>query len=376
MPLTNASSLDFSKIREIFQRGQILDNDDANNRNETALDFQSESSNDVVEVDDSTKKFPGFSQEERKQLIYKIMEKRKSRKQQNNQLTNLNLDESNDHSHQSFSTIDNRNNQQQQSTWDGFTNSDSETAYQEPRFLRRGKLFEPLGTMTTRERRRAISAPRPLSSRSSSSLEEAELTFRPAIKPLPQYYGPRKQNDAPFYDRVSKWQREKSFETFRKKKEIDQNLLSNCTFQPRINRNSQKAIAEIRSQGAAHNDISSIHDRLYKTHEIMLEQRAQFLEAELRRERREVELECPFRPHLSTDPTKFPDTVPKYNRHIPKHYLDHQHANGQTNGSKDCTFQPKVSSVSVIKQSPYCNVTSAEPTYVPIYFRTVLILIR
>jgi hypothetical protein len=125
-----------------------------------------------------------------------------------------------------------------------------------------------------------------------------DCTFRPQIKDLPAYYGNRKEQNASFQDRVSRWQRQKELEVQQRKNLTQDQELEECTFQPKLNKNSVRAVKEIRGEDG---NIEDPSDRLYKNHELSILQRTKFIEEELSRER-ELEIkECTFKPNLKRD---------------------------------------------------------------------------
>ena len=72
-----------------------------------------------------------------------------------------------------------------------------------------------------------------------------------------------------------------------------------------MNRNSEKAIREIR--GSVHNnyDEVSVGERLYKNSEAVYMMRSRAIEEELKKERDVEELHCTFQPALVDDNGKF-----------------------------------------------------------------------
>ena len=65
-----------------------------------------------------------------------------------------------------------------------------------------------------------------------------DCTFRPRIKDLPSHYGTTREDEGEFYDRVTKWQKEKDAEGERRHNLAEKSLVEDCTFKPKINRNS------------------------------------------------------------------------------------------------------------------------------------------
>jgi hypothetical protein len=163
-----------------------------------------------------------------------------------------------------------------------------------------------------------------------------ECTFRPKIKPLPASYGAKPaEAEAPFYDRVTKWQREKEIEASRRKEVVDNSLVLDCTFQPRINKNSERAIKTIRG-----NNYEDPAERLYRSNEASHIQRSKFIEDELLREEQEDAQACTFKPQLSTK--KYSFVKAKFDKDPKK---DQMYSEIQTDMMKECTFTPKVNGV-------------------------------
>jgi len=166
-----------------------------------------------------------------------------------------------------------------------------------------------------------------------------ECTFRPQIKPLPASYSAAVDNEAPFYDRVEKWRKEKEQEATRRKQLTAEHEVEGCTFHPKINKNSVKAVRETRIS----NSNESANERLYKNAEAVATQRTRFVEEELRMERSRDELECTFQPNLATKASKdkFSDLQPKY-MVIPEPKRNPTHPPVTPKELKECTFKPKV----------------------------------
>lgn len=127
-----------------------------------------------------------------------------------------------------------------------------------------------------------------------------ECTFKPQIKKLPVHYGPPKDDSASFLDRVSKWQKEKEADANRRKQFMDYAESQDCTFKPKINASSIKAVMEIR--GGEINE--NANERLYKANEVASANRMKLIEEELRRERLEESIECTFKPRTNSDKFK------------------------------------------------------------------------
>jgi hypothetical protein len=120
-----------------------------------------------------------------------------------------------------------------------------------------------------------------------------ECTFEPKIKDLPPSYGASKERDAHFYERVMRWQREKEIESTRRKTLSSHNEVVDCTFQPRISKNSQRSVRMTRGPDMAKKDASS---RLYESNSQIIYQKAKFIEDQKQKEVEEDTKECTFQP--------------------------------------------------------------------------------
>ena len=120
-----------------------------------------------------------------------------------------------------------------------------------------------------------------------------ECTFEPKIKDLPPSYGAHKERDAHFYDRVMRWQREKEIESTRRKTLSSHNEVVDCTFQPRISKNSQRSVRMTRGAESAKKDTPA---RLYESNSSIIYQKAKFIEDQKQKEVEEATKECTFQP--------------------------------------------------------------------------------
>jgi hypothetical protein len=161
-----------------------------------------------------------------------------------------------------------------------------------------------------------------------------EFTFKPSVKTLPSHYGTIKDKDTPFYQRVTKWQKERDLMIKNRKQIQSKNETSDCTFHPKINRNSERAIKEIRGDAN-----ENVNDRLYKSNEVLYAQRAKYIEDELRREREQEDQECTFEPELKTK-GKFNHVKSKINSAPSRDYDPSKDPE-----LKKCTFTPKVNPI-------------------------------
>jgi hypothetical protein len=163
-----------------------------------------------------------------------------------------------------------------------------------------------------------------------------ECTFTPRVKPLPPSYGPPKDKDTQFYERVMRWQREKKIETERRQNMAGSSEVEGCTFKPKINRNSARAVKMNRGEPKKDTTI-----RLYESSSVTAEQKSKFIEDEQLREQRAQAQECTFKPRLVTKKSGFSYVETKYDKvKVP---TVHEEAEIPKPMPKDCTFTPKVS---------------------------------
>ena len=164
-----------------------------------------------------------------------------------------------------------------------------------------------------------------------------DFTFKPQIKSLPSSYGvPPKDRDTPFNERMLNWQKERDMEKRQRCEMACKSEEVICTFHPRINKSSDKAVRDLR--GGSSEPAS---ERLYKTTDLLQSQKQKFVEVErffptffcfcrgfffsnfpffpkkifqdqLQKERESEERECTFKPQLSTSKKAFGFVMPKY----------------------------------------------------------------
>ena len=169
-----------------------------------------------------------------------------------------------------------------------------------------------------------------------------ECTFKPKIKKLPDNYNSSQDHatTTPFYERVTKWQKEKEIESVRRKELVDESMTVDCTFHPRINRNSDRAVREQRGD-----DVNeSATERLYRSNETSQYQRSKFIEEELRKEKIEEDATCTFKPTLITAKKKFAFVRAKFDQPQTKDRTS-QFGMVMDENEKECTFTPKVKGV-------------------------------
>ncbi|CAM9749577.1 unnamed protein product [Chrysoparadoxa australica] len=125
----------------------------------------------------------------------------------------------------------------------------------------------------------------------------AECTFKPRIKPLPQSYGAPKNGNTPFLARVTQWQRDCHEQVTRKRFDGDDQELAGCTFSPTINKSSRRA-ATLRRQEAGDFDVP-MHERLYEAGLLKTAERARLAAEAKAREEATLAQECTFKPRTS-----------------------------------------------------------------------------
>ena len=127
-----------------------------------------------------------------------------------------------------------------------------------------------------------------------------DFTFKPTITELPtKIYGnvPTNDRDTPFYERVTKWKKDRDAQLNKQKSDVEGDQVAECTFKPRLNRNSLKAVEEIRL-GGEEND-KDVVERLQKKGEMAHIQRNNQEKAEHERVIAEEKKYCTFRPQLT-----------------------------------------------------------------------------
>jgi hypothetical protein len=110
-----------------------------------------------------------------------------------------------------------------------------------------------------------------------------------------------------------------------------------CTFHPRMNRNSERAMKEIRGDSSAH----TVGERLYRNSEAVYMTRAKAIEEELRKERSVESSSCTFQPVLVDDNGKFSNVKSKFQLPVERNVRSEQ----EERIARDCTFTPKVRTV-------------------------------
>jgi len=172
-----------------------------------------------------------------------------------------------------------------------------------------------------------------------------ECTFRPTIKSLPSSYGAMKDSGTPFHARVTKWSKDKDADIRKKTMIIEKNEIAECTFRPKISRNSERAIREMRGTGARE-DVS---DRLYKSSSMYAEQRYRLIEEERVREDSEEKSQCTFQPKLFTKRFNETNSVnAKFARPVSASSVSFKAMQNETikdHSVKECTFTPQINKI-------------------------------
>lgn len=165
-----------------------------------------------------------------------------------------------------------------------------------------------------------------------------DYTFKPSIKKLPSYYGPRKEEGEPFYQRVMRWSQTRESEIEEQRQKAAHKEVASCTFTPRLNPNSKRAVQAIRAE----TDMSA-SDRLYKQLEV-IKQNKQRLEAEHERKQREAEEKaCTFQPRLVS--------TPKYREYHTPDFMERSRSwaeksiMSRKDDEPEYPFQPKINGI-------------------------------
>lgn len=366
----------FTELKSYLKKGkENASLDDTNLSPPTATEsvdltaFQEDTTNSMQKLEQTSTS--GFSKEDRRLLINKLIEKKRQSKMQqmqnpsdsfrnpNNEYEYIDESGPQEYRGREYDNMTSPNNQRgraRSAERPGSAVSDSRRGVNRQRAKSAERPRSASGTGEVREyviqsfdAGRSAHDVHPFDLRSNKlAIAEAatreemfrECTFKPKVKPLPSTYGPLKEKDSEFTERVMKWQKEKEVEASRRKTLREQNVVQDCTFKPRINRNSEKAVKLNRG----HEQMlkkETTGDRLYKTHFSLNEQKIKIIDEEKRRVAEEMSMECPFKPSLSTKKSSFRDVEPKY-RHVDYKKTIPEPTQGEM--AKDCTFTPKVKS--------------------------------
>jgi hypothetical protein len=182
----------------------------------------------------------------------------------------------------------------------------------------------------------------------------SECTFQPKITKLPASYGAaRSYVKENFHSRVMKWKetREKSLAQRREDNVLEE--MDNCTFKPEVNApgfRSHRAVSTPRgriSQSSERSTTKNVVERLYSTQR----KATRTAEAELKRSREEeFKRTCTFQPNVGKRRNGGRAMTPsRYQQEQKKRggYASARRApKVQPTGMDECTFQPKVNTVS------------------------------
>lgn len=154
-----------------------------------------------------------------------------------------------------------------------------------------------------------------------------------------------------------RWQREKQLEGERRTTRTKQGELEGCTFQPKINKNSIKAMKIIRgtsnssfpnsrnsdSRHSKEQNSVATTNRLYESNMVLLQQKNKLAEEEKYREEKIHKQECTFQPRLSTRKnSQFATVDPRYDKVRVLTIQELKEKEKEQPPPKDCTFTPKV----------------------------------
>ena len=201
-----------------------------------------------------------------------------------------------------------------------------------------------------------------------------ECTFKPVITKLPRSYGSSSgKENTPFYTRVMRWQKDRDNDAKRRLDNHKENNKTDCTFNPQINRHSERAAAQNRAQSTKHSseNVNKItaNERLYKS-TLLAKQHKEYVADEITREKDEKQRqENEYRIHGSNNP-KYSEVAPRVYDNLldnnPNNNNTSMIGNNTTNNSNmnqnttqqtprrgatpskdpNCSFTPKVKGVS------------------------------
>ena len=186
-----------------------------------------------------------------------------------------------------------------------------------------------------------------------------ELTFKPTIAPLPKgLYHTNKssrlhggddddsESQVPFLGRVMHWHENKRARERQRAADVDKQVMSNCTFKPKIN---EESIAIVEAPGASQRRLFSARSTA----------RAKILELELKRKEEEAfRTACTFEPKLNRSSLAMASSLavrrPLTETYDTKHCQELQSsatAAAQQAALAECTFAPRVNRVAPTMQS-------------------------
>lgn len=316
----------YNELKNILQSTRTLASNNNNNDNNSPETNDDETN---INNDSNSAITPKFSNEDRRNYINKLIESKRKALANDKNNSSLSVDDSSlDITSNSAITNNNSTNKGNNSVVFGVNSH--KTPSKTP--VRRQSV--PFSSTQMRSKDDLDVRQSKIAQTESSLRFELfkECTFRPSIKKLPKSYGASK-NAEPFHDRVNKWQKELEQNNAKRLEMNEVTTQSECTFKPKINASSAKAVLQLRGNAA-----EKTNERLYKSSDADASRRQKLIEEEIKREKLEEEQECTFQPKLkeniySSVKSKFDQPVQPKLIHQSKLHSD----------SKHCTFTPKVS---------------------------------
>jgi len=186
------------------------------------------------------------------------------------------------------------------------------------------------------------------------SSDADECTFKPQIRPLPEYYGSQKHLDSvPFEQRVKQWNQHREALLIRQREKGESKEVDECTFKPAINPKSKKTAERNRTDSSL-----PVSDRLYRHARSMsaTRERAKATLGFETKEEEEIRMQCTFRPKIN--PSR--DATPVRSRYM-NHTMASKSASGaapgastsRASGMEECTFTPRTNAVPRVMESAH-----------------------
>eukprot|EP00750_Incisomonas_marina_P014829 INCI17891.2.p1 GENE.INCI17891.2~~INCI17891.2.p1 ORF type:complete len:720 (+),score=132.40 INCI17891.2:875-3034(+) len=150
---------------------------------------------------------------------------------------------------------------------------------------------------SVRKPRRSSSASKSRSQLMDVVGSQAECTFQPQVRELPDTYEGasllKSYQKVDFTERVALWQQQKKQELARRKENVEDETMADCTFQPRINETSERVLA-------GQNRNKPIEERLYyDTMDRHARRRKQLIDKARAQAQAEFSASCSFKPKIS-----------------------------------------------------------------------------
>lgn len=165
--------------------------------------------------------------------------------------------------------------------------------------------------------------------------DNEDLTFKPKIRPLPAHYGALKDEAMPIEQRFQKWSEEKKLNAKARRDDAITMQLDGCTFKPKINKSSKKAMDISRAD-----DERPVPERLYTDALVARGELEEYKEALKEQAERDLKKECTFAPKTNTTRYK---VEPKYNE--PRSTSAPPRQRTVSRSSDDFQFTPKTNSL-------------------------------